>query len=358
MLIYIAFFILIMIFAIDYEFNKKHNVFILFFIALGLAFLAGLRHPDIEKDYHQYLFIFNMIYEDRNPLYLAIYEPGFFLIVYAVKSLVLYNYGMVIMLVYAFASVFIKIFSIRKMAVNPYLVMLFYFSHFFFLQEMTQIRIGLATAFFFLSIPYYLKGNYKGYILLVLLATVFHYTAIFYLGLLFLKRESFNRYIYSAIILISIILAFIKLPLIGYLSNLESSEFTAKIENHAVASEYASEQINVLNTVTIFNILCCIYLIVAVAANGFKEDTKLAFFLKCNVFSIFFLSVLSGVPTIAFRVSDLFAILSMFSFAYLARYLPFGKYNIFVCIAIAGIFFYFFALSGNLIKPYKLVDIR
>lgn len=358
MLIYIFFFLLLTVLAISYEFNGVKNIYLIGFIALALALLAGLRHPDIEKDYHQYLFGFDMIYEDKNPLYLAIYEPGFFLIVYAVKSLVVQNYGMVIMLVYAFASVFIKVFSIKKLAVNPYLVMLFYFSHFFFLQEMTQIRIGLATAIFFVSIPYYLKGNYKGYILLVLLATLFHYTAIFYLGLLFFKKDSFNRYFYSAIILISIILAFVKLPLIGYLGNLESNEFTAKIENHTVASEYASEQINVFNTVTIFNILCCIYLIVAVAADGFKEDTKLAFFLKCNVFSIFFLSALSGVPTIAFRVSDLFAILSMFSFAYLARYLPFGKYNIFVCITIAGIFFYFFALNGNLIKPYKLVNIR
>jgi EpsG family len=358
MLLYIGFFVFIMIMAIDYEFNKTHNIYMLCFIAIALALLAGLRNPEIEKDYGQYLFSFDMIYADKNPLYLAIYEPGFFLIVYSVRSIFQFNYGMVIMLVYAFSSIFLKLFSIRSLAVNPYLVMLFYFSHFFFLHEMTQVRIGLATAIFFVSLTYYFKGNIKAYIGLIILATLFHYTAILYLGLLFFQKQSFNRYLYTGIILISIVLVFFKVPLIGYVSNFSSNEFTAKIENHAIASEYASEKINVLNVVTICNILCCLYLIFAVLPAEFLRDKKLTLFLKCNVLSIFLLSFLSGIPTIAFRVSDLFGILSMFSFAYLARYLPFGKYNIFITIIIAGTFFYFFALNGTLVKPYKMVDIK
>lgn len=347
-----------MILAINYEFNKTENIFLLGFVALALALLAGLRNPEIERDYQNYLFSFDMIYQDKNPVYLAVFEPGFFLIVYSVRSLIEINYGLVIMLVYAFASVFIKIFSIKSLAINPYLVILIYFSHFFFLHEMTQIRIGLATAIFFVSISYYLKGNLKAYVALILLATFFHYTAFLYLGVLLFKRDSFNRYFYFSIIVVSIILVFIKVPLIGFLNNIESNQFSSKIENYAIAAEYASEKINVLNAVTIFNILCCIYLIVAVLPDGFSNDKRLSLFLKCNIFSIFFLSFLSGIPSIAFRISDLFGVLSMFTFAYLARYLPLGKYNIFITIIIAAIFFYFFALNSTLIKPYKLINIQ
>lgn len=358
MIIYIVFFIFIMILAIDYEFNQRQNVYILIFLSFALALLAGLRNPDIENDYHQYLMVFDLIYPEKNPLYLAIFEPGFFLIVYTVRGLVEINYGVVIMLVYAFASVFIKVFSIRKLAINPYLVILFYFSHFFFLHEMTQIRVGLATAIFFISLSYYLKGNIKAYIGLILLATMFHYTAILYLGLLLLNKNHFNRYFYSAIILLAVVLAFVKLPLIGYLDRIQTNEITAKLENHTIASELTSDKINVLNAVTICNILCCLYLILAVVPDGFYKEQKLTLFLKCNIISIFLLAFLSGIPTIAFRVSDLFETLSMFLFAYLTRYLPFGKYNIFITILIAGVFFYFFALDSNLIKPYKLVNIK
>lgn len=357
MIVYVVFFVVIMVLAINYEFNKTDNFFLYAILAVSLALLAGLRHPDIERDYQNYIFSFDMIYNDKNPVYLAVFEPGFFMIVYSVRTFFVHNYAMVIMLVYSMASVFIKTFSIRSLAINPFLVLLFYFSHFFFLHEMTQIRIGLATAIFFASINYYLKGNYKAYVGLILLATFFHYTAILYLGILLFKKDSFNKYFYSALIAISLVLVFIKVPLIGFLNNLESSEFSSKIENYAIAAEYASEKINVLNVVTVINILCCLYLMMATLPDGFVKDQKLSLFLKCNILSVFFLSFLAGIPSIAFRISDLFAVLSMFTFAYLARYLPLGKYNVFICIVIAAIFFYFFALNSSLIKPYKMVDI-
>ncbi|MFM2358277.1 MAG: hypothetical protein RLY16_270 [Bacteroidota bacterium] len=358
MLVYITYFIILAFLAIRYEFGKQESWPILIAVILGLGFLAGLRHPDIERDYQNYLFSFDMIYEDKNPLFLAVYEPGFFLIVFTIKSIIKYNYGVAIMLVYAFCSVIVKTLSIKKLAINPYLVMLFYFSHFFFLHEMTQIRIGLATAFFFAAIPLLLANKNKSYIAFILLATLFHYTAILYLFLLLLKRDRINRVLFGGILISAIAFAFLKLPLIGILSNFNSNEFSSKIDNYAYAAEFASEKINVLNTVTIFNILTCLYLLIAVSVDGFEKDKRLTLFLKCNIISVFLLAVLSSIPSIAFRISDLFGVLSMFTFSYLARYLPFGKYNIFFTIGIAAVFFYFFALNSDLIKPYRMVDFR
>ena len=357
MLLYIIIFVFIMVLAIDYEFNKRRNIYTLFFVALVLALMAGLRSPDIEKDYGQYLLSFDLIYNDPNPLYLAIFEPGFLLIVFTVRSIVHNNFGMVIMLIYAFGSVFLKLFSIRSLAINPYLVILFYFSHFFFMHEMTQIRVGLATAIFFVALVYLFKGNKRAFIGLIVLATLFHYTAILYFGILFFNKDSINKYFYTGIIAVSVLLSFINIPLIGYLANLDSNVFTVKIANYTVKAENVVEKVNVLNVVTICNIFCCLYLMYAALPIEFMRDKKLTIILKCNIFSIFFLSFLSGIPAIAFRVSDLFGILSMFSFAYLTRYLPFGKYNIFICLLLAGTFFYFFALSGTLVKPYKMVDL-
>ncbi|MEP7106636.1 MAG: EpsG family protein [Ferruginibacter sp.] len=354
MLVYILFFIFIAILAIDYEFNQTKSNYMLVFVALALALLAGFHHPDVTRDSWAYLYAFETVFESKDPLVLAFYEPGFVFIIYIIRSIFTYNYGFLIMLVFALSSVFFKIISIRALSINPYLVILFYFSHFFMLHEMTQIRIGLASAIFFVSIKYYLKGNIKAYIGLILMAACFHYTAILYLGILFFKKDSFNRYWYSFIILFSVGLSFFQVPLIGYLSSLNSSEYSAKFDNYVIAAEYM-DKIKVLNMVTILNILCCLYLIVAVVPGGITDDKKLAFFLKCNILSIFLLAFFSGVPSIAFRLSDLFGMLSMFTFAYLARYLPLKKFNIFVTIIIAVVFFYFFVLSSDLIKPYRIV---
>lgn len=355
MLVYILFFIFIAILAIDYEFNQTRSDYLPVFVAFSLAMLAGFRHPDIARDYEGYTYAFEAVYKNNDPLIYAILEPGFVLIVNIFRTIFTYNYGLMIMLGFALASIFLKVISIRSLSLNPYLVILFYFSHYFMLQEMTQIRIGLASAIFFISINYYLKGKIKAYIALILLATFFHYTAILYLGVLFLKRDSFNRYLYSFILLLSVAISFFKIPMIGYLSNIQSNEYSTKLDNYVFSAAFL--EIKVLNAVTICNILCCLYLIVAVAPGGFSNDKKLSLFLKCNILSIFLLSFFSGVPSMAFRLSEIFGILSMFTFAYLARYLPAQKYNIFITIIIAAIFFYFFVLTSGLIQDYKVVDI-
>ncbi|MEO5891599.1 MAG: EpsG family protein [Ferruginibacter sp.] len=357
MLVYIFLFAFIAVLAIDYEFNQIRRDYMLAIIALLLALLAGFRGPEVGRDYIGYSYAFDLIYKDYNPLLLVIYEPGFVALLYFFRAIFTYNYGVMIMLAFAFGSVFLKTIAIRSLAINPYLVILFYFSHYFMLHEMTQIRIGLASAVFFVSISYYLKGNIKAYIGLILLATCFHYTAILYLGVLIFKRDSFNRLWYSAIIFLSVVLSFFQVPLIGYLNNFSSNDYSAKFDTYIYAAEYM-DKIKVLNMVTICNIICCLYLIVAVAPGGFSEDKKLAFFLKCNIFSIFFLSFFSGVPSMAFRLSEIFGILSMFSFAYLARYLPAKRFNIFITILLAFVFFYYFVLGGDLIKPYSIVNIQ
>ena len=341
--------------AVAFEFGMFQKHYILGTVVICLALLAGLRSPEIGRDYQNYLYSFETIYTEHNPLLFVFYEPGFVAIVFLIRLLFLNNYGIIIMLLIASISVCIKAWKIRSLSINPYTVILLYFSHFFLLQEMTQIRIGLATAFFFIAISYFLKRNFVGYILLILFATLFHYTALFYLVLLFLRTDKFNRVLYIGVLASALLFAFIPVPLISYLGNLQSNEFSGKVDNYVMAAELGIYKVNVLNAITICNILGCLYLIFAIAPRDFEKDKKLTFFLKCNILSIFLLSFFSGIPSIAFRLSDMLGILSMFCFAYLVRYLPFGKYNIFIVIALAGVFLYFFALNTNgLVKPYKM----
>jgi hypothetical protein len=363
MLIYYIYFICLAVLAVEYEINPfKSNVLLIIVIA-SLALLAGLRSEDVSRDYIAYQYGFDDLQDfigDPPWSNFIRYEPGFIAVVLFFKHFFLENYGLAIMLFFACASVTIKVLIIDRFSINPYLVILLYFSHYFMLHEMTQIRIGFASAIFFVSLIFYFKNNYIAFTGMVLLAALFHYSAICYLALLLFDKKTFNRYIYVGLLILSIILAFIKLPLFNFVGNLFSSvDSSGKLATYSVVIQYnLVEDIKVFNVINLLKIFSAVYLIYVVPNDQLLKDKRLLLFLKCMILSVFTLSLFSGVPSIAFRISELFGVMSMFVFAYLAKYFPFYKYNIWCVVIIAGILFYFSSIHGGLLNPYQIIKIK
>jgi|GEM_PF-1049068 len=365
MFVYIIFFIVIALLGIQYEFAPFDRGYPLWVLTALLVLLAGFRDISVSRDYTSYQYIFNSVsylkattYYGNSLAFLLAFEPGFLLIITFFKSLFPVNYGFAIMLFYALASIPLKTITIRKLSINPYLSLLFFYSYFFLIQEMTQIRIGLASGIVLISLTGLLEGKKFFFISMVLLATCFHYSSIFYLAILFFNNERFYKPLYTGVILLSVVLGVIKLPVLSVLGNVDLSDVSTKLNNYAEMSQYGLVKINVFNSLNLLNIACCLYLIFAVSNKGIREDRYLRIFLKCNILSIFLLSVLSGAPSIALRFSQLFGIVYLFLFVYLSRYLPFRKWNVFVVTIIAGIFFYVTLFYGDLLQPYKIITIR
>ncbi|CAN5496609.1 hypothetical protein BH11BAC3_BH11BAC3_01200 [soil metagenome] len=360
MLIYIVYFILIAVMAIEYELKPFQSKIPLVIITLLLVGMAGFRSPEVSRDYETYQMNFEIIKNLNDPLFLTLMEPGFIAIVYVIRIFSEQNYAMLIMLFYALCAVSLKVKSIRMLSINPYLVILFYFSHYFILHEMIQIRIGLASAIFLYSLTYYLKGNRRSFILLILLATLFHYSAIFYLLILVFDVRILNRYLYSAILAFTILLAYVRLPLASLLSKFDSSTISPKLDTYVELGQRGLlDDVNVFNSITLINFFCCSYLLYLVPKPILLSDKRLVLFLKCNILSLFMLALLSGVPSVAFRFSELFGIVSMFLFAYLAKFLPAMKANIFICILLAGLIFYIIGFYGSgLLGEYRMVNIK
>ncbi len=359
MFIYITIFIFLAVLAVEYEYKPFESNFMLGLIILSLCMLAGLRGPDVDKDYNAYQYGFDMVQHIDDPLVFIIYEPGFIAIVNFFYLFFKQNYSVAILLFFAFASVLLKVISVKRFAINPYLVILLYYSHYFFLHEMTQIRIGLASAIFLVSIPYYLQGRRLAFTGMILLASIFHYSAIFYLVVLAFDTRHISRFIYVGLLVLSVVLAFVRLPLLGLFNAINIGSVSSKIEVYAEMEQKGIiEAVNVFNVLNLCNMFCCIYLIFAPPQSILSSDKRFIFFLKCDILSIFLLSLLSGVPSVTFRFSQLFGITIMFLFAYLVKFLPFSKFNIFVVILIAGIYFYFATSKRGFISPYKIVNIR
>lgn len=362
MIVYVIYFIFLMILAVEYELRPLKNNGLYIFIVLALGLLAGLRGPEVSKDYQNYQVIFDFVDDlsgDMSGGILPVFEPGFMLLIKFVRLIVKENYGVVLMLFFALTSVSLKVNFIRKVAINPFMVILFYYSQFFLLHEMTQIRIGFASALFFLSLIYYFRDQKLYFILLILGATFFHYSAILYLGVLLFHQERFNKYLYLGFIAAAFVFGILQIPLLNYAGSLNVEDVSNKLNTYAELVELGiQEGINVFNILNLINIAVCLYYLLVVPVKQILKDKVLLLFLKCNILSIFLLSFLSGIPSIAFRFSELFGISSMFVLAYLVKYLPFKKWNILFVIIIAGVYFYINAFHSQLLNPYYFIDFK
>ncbi len=363
MLIYFIYFIFLSVLAVEYELNQFKSNELLIFIGISLALLAGFRGEEVSRDYLPYQFAFDNINDfvrDESGIYFGVFEPGFIGVVLLLKVFFVQNYGLAIMLFFAITSVAMKIFIFDRFSINPYLVILLYFSHYFIIQEMTQIRIGFASAIFFVSLIFYFKNNYKAYTAMILLATLFHYSALVYLILLLINKKNFNVHFYSGLLILSFVFGFLKLPLFYSIGNLFSSvDDIGKLGTYSNIIQYdTNDDIKVFNVINLVRIFSSIYLMFMIPKTEFLKDQRLTFFLKCNIISIFTLSLFSGIPLIAFRLSDLFAILAVFNYTYLVKYLPFSKFNIWFVIFIAGLLFYQNLIYGGLLGPYEVIKIK
>ena len=357
MIFYILFFIFFAIISVEYYLKPFRNKDFIYLIILLLGFFAGLRAPGVDLDYNSYQGIFDQIYDIskvEKETYISFFEPGFLASILFFREIFKVNYVLVIMLFYALFSVFLKIKSINRLSQFPYLVILFYFSHYFFLHEMTQIRIGLASGMFFIALIFYLNAQRLKFALIILISILFHYSAILFLVILLFDSNKFNKYIYGGVIGGSLILGYLKLPLLNFLGNVDTSVISGKFNNYADMVEYGiTESINVFNVITLFNIIISLYFIFFIPKATIIKDRPLALFLKCNILSIFLLCFLSGVPSLAFRFSELFGVVSIFVYASLVKYLPFGKLNILATILFAGLIFYTIIFHIGLVGPYS-----
>lgn len=362
MLIYILYFIFFMVLAVEYELKPfKNNLFLILSMLL-LATFAGLRGPDVSRDYASYQNIFDYIYQlarANDGVFLPVIEPGFTAIVLVFRYIFETNYLISLMLFFAFASISLKIISIKQLSHNPYLVILFYFSQFFLLHEMTQVRIAFASGFFFIALLFYLNDKKWIYTGLILLATLFHYSAIMYLLILLFDSKRFSKSIYIGVLCFSLVLGYLKIPFLNYLGNFDPASISGKLNNYAVLVESGNAQsLNFFNALNILNIAVCFYLIFFIPLQALLTDKRLLLFLKCNILSVFLLALLSGVPSFAYRFSELFGLMSIFTYASLVRYLPFRRFNILITVAISFVIFYITVFHSDLLGPYYLTRLK
>jgi hypothetical protein len=296
MLFYLLIFLLITLFCL---YKKEQNKNILFIFSCLLLFLIAAFRGNIDKDYDGYVRVFNQ----PSLLTYIRYEPTFLLITFLVKHI--FNNVQFLFIIYALLGVSLNYYAIKKLSDFWLLSVLIYFSNFFILHEMTQIRAGVAAALILISIKPLFDRNLRDFLIITILASLFHYSAISALLLYFLNGRKIDILLFALLIPVSYLLYFLNIHITFIIELIPVPAINSKFQIYkylsTVNNAYAG---NVFNWLQISR--CLLAFLFLWKCEILQHKNKYSILLiKIYFIAISVLVLLSDVPGIGARASEL-----------------------------------------------------
>lgn len=290
-------YILILIIITFASFGKPKYRSRLIFIAMLL--FSGLRF-DVGWDYTGYVGIIESGVESIGnsriePLSKIILQIGAYLGFYPL-----------VFFIYAFFTLYFVHRMIIKYSFNrPLSWLVFYCMPMFFLASLSTIRQSLSMAIVLFSFNYIHEKKFFHYIIVILIATLLHYSSVFGLFLLLIYQRPFTRTTNVVVILCSFFIS-------DYLYNIVDIFMT---NDYAYTSRYAKFYLNgdhhastklqyIYYTLVILNIVLYDRLVVS--------NPKNKVFIAITTFGMFLYNVLSFEPVTASRISAFFMVFWIF----------------------------------------------
>lgn len=238
------------------------------------------------------------------------FEPAFSLLAYVGKALNASSFFF--LFVIACLGVGFKYAAISKYAPYAFLSLLVYFSKYYLVQDMIQIRAGVATGIFLLSIEHIKNRNFKSYLFYICVAAMFHYSAAIYILLYFVcdKRLSFNKFLLIAVALLAAVKTF---DLNSYLIEY-ASDYIFKMQIYADSKKLGIEpEVNILSVELIMN-SCLFALFYFLRSRFIPTYSYYEIWLRAFALSLCMSMLFANFPVLSLRLSELFGIVSIFLF--------------------------------------------
>jgi hypothetical protein len=274
------------------------------------------------------------------------YEPGYILFNILSPSF--------IFLVFVMGLVTLLIKFKLLNAISPYpVVSIFIFYLVYFLNfEMGQYRQALALSFTLLSINYF--NDRKKFVLIVLIAIMFHYSAMIFLLLLIFPTTIKKWYFYITLLLVAIVFYFTIGPLVFFLSSFLPGFSSGKLLYYLLEEEGEVGISVLLLSFRLFFLILFYFLRDRIInlGNPFSE----------HIFNIYFLSLFiyiafAFVPQISGRGGVYFGILEIILIPIILQAINNIKIKIYMFLLFSliyfVIFFNFFKVWGISFVPYK-----
>lgn len=302
-------------------------------VYFSLLLVVAFR-PDTMTDYLAYTDGFEGGYSGIR------LEPFFHVIKYVATLLgnpVIWGF-----VIYAFICVTIKYWVIRKSHVDFWPSIIVYISNILISHDMVAIRAGAAAGILLFTSSNLIILSRKRVVLLVSIATLFHYSALAFFIIIFLNPNRQSRLLFLIGLLICNILAAFGYTLTSYVSVLGNINSLKAV----VEMNRGSGMMNYMNLLQLGHIAICV-LFWNKANRLLQNDINALLYLKLYTIGLCVMPLFADSISIAIRLSGLFLVIEILL-------IPIGFKSIFgdnlfgklMLILYASIIFYFNVTSS------------
>lgn len=299
--------VLLLVFFEDYLGKYKWAVYIV--VGIIMILCAGLRPVGFDRDSENYEYFF--LHPDSGLSEISV-EPLFLIICRILYFL--YPDVQSLLLFFASLSITLKLLAIRKITPLFLLPIVIYFANFYLLHDLTQIRAGIVSGLFLLSLPYLSDGGKKIPLCLVLIGALFHFSALALLPLLFLNNNKIQtkyKIVWVCIVPICFILYALDLDL---LTTVPIPYVTDKVESYKMMSEFGNvNKESILNPFPLMKMTVFLYfLYFSNTIEPYVPSINLIIkILGCSLLVYF---AFSSVKIVSTRISELYGIVEIVAY--------------------------------------------
>ncbi|MDY0104757.1 MAG: EpsG family protein [Lentimicrobium sp.] len=232
----------------------------------------------------------------------------------------------------------IKYLFIKKISPYPVLSLLVLFLAYVLNFEMGQIRQALSMSIMLYSVLYF--QDRKKILLFILIAALFHYSALIFLLAVFLPRTVKKWYFYAFLLVLSVILYFIAEPFIYIISNFLPGFSGAKL---LLYYEMEKGEIDIsIPLLTLKVVLIVFFYLLRLRSVDIQKNNKYD-----NIFNIYFLSLFIYIafaffPQISGRGGAYFGVFEIILVPIILKGFNLLLYRVIAFLVFISIYFYIF----------------
>lgn len=244
-------------------------------IFIFFIFLGGFRF-EVGADWGSYRELFINI-SNWNDLFYTRVEPLFMLFGFLTKN-IMNNYSFFIFIFFT-VSFSLKFNFIRVYSPDIFLSLIIYFFTLFLIYDVNGLRQGMALGLTLFSTKYILNRNNYKFLLILLIACLFHTSAIIFIPFYYLSRIKISNRILSISLFLIVALS---IPLRYFFKNSELFQSLILIDSFKHYSVYTTSEdykldIPILSVAVFQRIFIMLFFILSYQRIKVEENVKLLF---------------------------------------------------------------------------------
>jgi hypothetical protein len=330
-------------------FVKRNVKLFVFTIGLLLVVFAGIRGAAVDRDYNNYVSYFELASPFRDYLTGAasfINEPAANIIASVVKDW-FGGSSVIFFIIFAILGITIKIHALSKLSEFLSFSVLIYFTNYFFLHDMTQIRAAVSIAFFLLSLDSIYRKKLGSFLLFVFMGALFHYSILVTIPLYFLNVQKLNRAFYALLLIGITVLGWAHVNIF----NTVFVPIVSRVSPRFAAYTKLILAADLYNPLYIIRVAICLFLIWKAELLA-PRNKYFIILLKINIISLCLFSLFSSVGAVAYRLREFLGVVEVILLPMIPYAIKERKFAIAVVVVLSLVILLGYLFQIHIVGPY------